>query len=403
MSQVMSNPTVQLKEVAGSTIDAERDRLVEVAQFIHANPELQFKEFKAAERLTAELERAGFKVERGIAGMETAFRATYGEGRPNVAIIAEYDALAGLGHACGHNLIATWALGAALGVRAAVERQPEIGRVTVIGAPAEEGGGGKVVLVNEGVFRGVDAAMMIHGRDRTFLDRGSLAVERAIVKYRGRPAHASSSPDQGINALDAVINVFVSVNALRQQLKPDVRVHGIITHGGDAPNIIPEFAEAKFLLRSQDQAYLDEVKAKFINICQAAALATGASVEIEWGLGYKQRKSSQAIARTFGENLAAQSYGWEAPPAGMGVGSSDIGDVSQVVPTIHPYLQICEPGVGGHTAGFREAAASERAMSTLPVGAKAMAWTAIDLMTRPKLLEEVRAEFRERMGRDPQA
>ncbi len=402
MTDVAANPVHELKATAGRQIDREHDALVEVARFIHANPELQFQEHRAADRLTEELSRRGFTIERPLAGLETAFRASYGEGRPHIAIIAEYDALAGLGHACGHNLIATWALGAAIGVRRAIERKPDLGRVSVIGAPAEEGGGGKVILAEAGVFRGVDAAMMIHGRDRTFLDRGSLAVQRVTVKMYGRPAHASAAPERGINALDAIIQVFVSVNALRQHLKSDVRIHGIISHGGDAPNITPAFAEAKFLLRSADQAYLEEVKEKFANICRAAALATGAREELEWGVGYKQRVCSQTMCRLFGEALEAQGVGWETPPPGMGVGSSDIGDVSQLVPTIHPYLQICEPGIGGHTVEFRKAAASDRAMAMLSVGAKAMAWTAIELMARPEVLAEAKREFRERLGRDPQ-
>jgi amidohydrolase len=389
-----------IKEQIATEVRRMHPRLIEMSQTIHANPELCFEEHRAAALLTNELEEHGFEVERGNAGMDTAFVATYGEGEPVVGIIAEYDALPKIGHACGHNLIGTWAVGAGIALRRAM---PDVqGTIKVIGSPAEEGGGGKVIQADAGVFNGLDAAMMMHPRDRTYLDRGSLAVTPFEIEFFGKPAHASSSPESGINALDAVLQVFNSINALRQSFKPNTRVHGIITHGGDAANIIPEYTSASILVRADNQVYLEELNEKFRNIVNAAALATGCEVRITEGLSYQQRVCNTKLVETFGDNLTALGFEYETPPEGAGVGSSDIGNVSQVVPTIHPYLQICEPGVGGHTEQFAEASRSERAAQLLADGSIVLAWTAADVLLRSELREELRATFREQLGREPQ-
>jgi metal-dependent amidase/aminoacylase/carboxypeptidase family protein len=221
------------------------------------------------------------------------------------------------------------------------------------------------------------------------------------IEFHGKSAHASSSPETGINALDAVIAVFNNVNALRQAFKPNTRIHGVITHGGDAANIIPEYTAAKFLVRSADQTYQEELKQRFRNIVEAAALATGCTVDITEGISYKQRVSNLALVDTFRENLTALGIDYEVPPAGAGVGSSDIGDVSQLVPAIHPYLQICEKGVGNHTPEFAIASGSERADELTAPGATVLAWTAADVLLRPEIREQLAASFREQMGREP--
>lgn len=397
----MASDISEIKEQIATEVRRMHPRLIEMSQTLHANPEICFEEHQAAALLTGELEEHGFEVERGVAGMDTAFIATYGEGEPVVGIIAEYDALPKIGHACGHNLIGTWAIGAGIALRRAM---PDLqGTIKVIGSPAEEGGGGKVIQADAGVFNGLDAAMMMHPRDRTYLDRGSLAVTPFEIEFFGKPAHASSSPETGVNALDAVIQVFNSINALRQAFKPNTRVHGVITHGGDAANVIPEYTSASILVRSDDQAYLDELNQKFRNLVNAAALATGCEVKITEGLTYQQRVCNTTLVETFGRNLTDLGFAYEVPPEGAGVGSSDIGNVSQLVPTIHPYLQICDPGVGGHTQQFAEASKSDRADQLTADGSIMLAWTAADVLLRPELREELRASFREQLGRDPQS
>lgn len=390
----------EVKERIASEARALHPRLIQMSQTIHANPELAFDEYKAAELLTNELEEHGFDVERGVAGLDTAFVATYGSGEPVVGILAEYDALPKIGHACGHNLIGTWGVGAGIVLRRAL---PDVqGTIKVIGTPAEEGGGGKVIMAEHDIFKGLSAAMMMHPRDTTYIDRGSLAVTRFDVEFFGKPAHASSAPFEGINALDAMLQVFFSINQMRQQLRNYTRIHGVITHGGEAANVIPEYTSARILLRADDQDYLEELKGKFRNIVEGAALATGAEAKLTEGVGYKQRVCNTKLVETFGQNLTAMGLDYEVPDANTGVGSSDIGDVSQLVPTIHPYLQICEKGIGGHTAEFAEAAQTERADELTAVGATLLAQTAADVLLRPELREDLRATFREQMGRDPQ-
>jgi amidohydrolase len=395
-----TGPSVEeLKERIALEVRALHPALIDISHTLHANPEIRFEERLAAERLTAELDEHGFEVERGTAGLETAFVATYGSGEPVVGILAEYDALPKIGHACGHNLIGTWAVGAGIALRRAM---PEgFGTVKVIGTPAEEGGGGKVIMAEAGVFDGLSAAMMLHPRDTTYLDRGSLAINRFQVEFFGKSAHASSAPERGISALDAVLQVFFSVNQLRQMFKPHTRVHGVITHGGDAPNVIPDYAAADFLLRSADQTYLDELTTRFLKIVEGAALATGATSKVTQGVSYKQRVSNTTLVQTFGANLDALGIDFETPPADAGVGSSDIGDVSQLVPTIHPYLQICERGIGNHTPEFAEAAAGPLADELLAAGATALAWTAADVLLQPALREQLNTSFRAQLGREP--
>jgi amidohydrolase len=398
----MTATSESIDEIKGHValeVRALHPQLIDISHALHDNPEIRFEEHAAAERLAAELDEYGFEVERNVAGLETAFVATSGSGEPLVAILAEYDALPKIGHACGHNLIATWAIGAGIALRRAL---PEgSGTLKVIGTPGEEGGGGKVIMAEAGVFNGLSAAMMLHPRDSTYLDRGSLALNRFTIEFFGKSAHASSTPERGINALDAVLQVFFSVNALRQAFRPHTRVHGVITHGGEAANVIPDYTAADFLLRSNDQEYLDELTQRFLNIVEGAALATGCRVELTRGISYKQRVCNDTLVEIFGANLDALGILHEVPAVDAGVGSSDIGDVSQLVPTIHPYLQICERGIGGHTTEFAEAAASPLADELLAAGATALAWTAVDVLLRPDLRIQLRESFRGQLGREP--
>jgi amidohydrolase len=316
-----------------------------------------------------------------------------------VALIAEYDALPKLGHACGHNLIATWAVGAGLALKASLP--PSSGTIKVIGTPAEEGGGGKVTMANAGVFHGLDAAIMMHPRDTTFLDRGSLAVTPYTVEFRGKSAHASAFPERGINALDAILQVFFSVNAMRQSLKLHTKIHGVITHGGDAPNVIPDYTSAKFLIRAKEQDYLEDLKRRFLRIVEGAEAATGATATVTEGISYQQRVSNRGLIEVFRDNLTALGFDYETPPADAGVGSSDIGNVSQLVPSIHPYLKICDTGINGHTPEFAVAAASERADELTATGSLILAWTAADVLLCPDVRARLRETFVEDLGREP--
>jgi amidohydrolase len=389
-----------IKQQIADEIRRLHPRLINISHTIHENPEILFQEKEAVALLTNELDEQGFTVERNVAGLETAFVATYGSGKPTVAFLAEYDALPKLGHACGHNLIATWSVGAAIALRRVLPNFE--GTIKVIGTPAEEGGGGKVTMAEAGIFDGLDAAIMMHPRDTTYLDRGSLAITPYTIEFFGKASHASAFPERGINALDAVQQVFYSVNALRQAFRPHTKVHGVITHGGDAANVIPDYTAAKFLVRAKEQDYHEELKQRFRNIVESAALATGTTYKITEGISYKQRVSNTGLVETFRDNLTALGIDFEIPPADAGVGSSDIGNVSQLVPAIHPYLQICDKGIGGHTPGFEVAAGSERADELTATGATVLAWTGVDVLLRPEVRERLRETFREQIGRDPQ-
>jgi len=308
--------------------------------------------------------------------------------------------LPNVGHGCGHNLIATWAIGAGIALRRAL---PDVqGTIQVIGTPAEEGGGGKVIMADKGIFRGLDAAMMIHPGANNFMDRDSLGMTPYTIEFFGKAAHAAAAPHLGISALDAVLQVFFSINALRQLLKSDARVHGIITHGGDAANVIPEYAAAKFQIRSKNQAYLEEMKGKFLRIVEAAAQATGTRVKVTEGISYQQRVCNRTLVEAFSENVSALGFESEIPPADVGVGSSDIGNVSQLVPTIHPYLKICEPDTSGHSKQFAAAAATPLADNLTASGATMLAWTGADVLLRPEVRQQLRTTFREQLGKDPQ-
>ena len=291
MTEIKGPPSTAFVDVATKAIDAAREELVGVALDIHAHPELNYQEHYAAKLLSDTLEGHGFAVERGVGGVETAFRATLqggaGDG-PTVAILAEYDALPEIGHGCGHNLIAMAAVGAGLGVKANLASLP--GRVVVIGTPAEEGGGGKIRLLEAGVFKEVDVCLSSHpSSNRTIIpedipmdESWSLAMVGYRYIFHGKAAHAAAAPEEGINALNAVIHLFSGIDALRQHLRDDVRIHGIITDGGLAPNVVPEFAAANFMLRCRDRRYLsDVVVGKVEQVAQGAALITGATLEVE--------------------------------------------------------------------------------------------------------------------------
>ena len=387
----------ELKERVWQRIDELAEELWNLALRIHENPELGFEEHKAAAWLTEELQKGGFEVELPYGGLKTAFRAEHpakNEG-PAIAILAEYDALPELGHACGHNLIATIAVGAALGLAPFKGELP--GRLVVLGTPAEEGGAGKILLIQAGAFRDVDLAMMVHPSDQTLVERGSLAITEVEIEFQGKASHASSEPEKGINALDAVIQTFNALNALRQHIKDGARIHGIITDGGRKPNIVPEHAAARFYVRAAENAYRDELVEKLRRCAQGAALATGAQLTFKKvGHEYKAMRPNHHLAQAFRRNIEALGYPVEEPKGGMG--STDMGDVSWEVPAIHPYIRITEGEVPGHSREFAQAARSERAKEAMLAAAKAVAGTCIDVWTDPELYRAVREEFERGRG-----
>jgi amidohydrolase len=392
----------QLKTRVTAAVDQLAEDLWSLALRIHANPELAFKEEKAAAWLTELLERRGCRVERGVGGLSTAFRAEVpGAGAgPTVAVMAEYDALPGIGHACGHNVIATAGAGAgaALAVAAsalAQARLPYRGRVVVLGTPAEEGGAGKVKLMEAGVVRDVDAAMMIHPRCGTQVWRPTLGLMKAKVEYFGKAAHASSWPWRGVNALNAVIGLFNALDAMRQQIRPDARVHGVITAGGQQPNIIPEYTAADFYLRSLDKAYLQELRRRFEAAAQGAATATGCRVEVTVDPTiHDPMKPNVAMASLFEKNLAWIDFPVDPDDGQAGYGSTDAGNVSHAVPTIHPYIRTAPDGVPGHSRDFAEHSATPLARAGMVAAAKALALTALDLLAEPAALQAAKEEFR---------
>ena len=388
-------PRDALVNDAIAAIDHARERLVALSLEIHRNPELAFRERKACALLATFLGEREFAVTTPYAGIDTSFRADAGRGEPVIAILCEYDALPDIGHACGHNLMAMMGAAAGVGVRAVIDRLE--GSVAVIGTPAEEGEGGKIALLEAGGFDDVDAAMIVHAGSRTLAYRRSLASVRVDVEFRGKAVHAASQPDQGVNALDGMILTFTGVNALRQQLRPDARVMGIITNGGSAANIIPDYAAGKFSLRALDRAYRDEIIERFAQVARGAASATGATlnISIRRNSAYDNMVPNRAMADRYAQHL--RSFGvevaQESPDERMG--STDMGNVMQALPAIHPYIKIAPEGTPGHSVAFRDAAAGIDAHDAALKAAKAMALLTIDLLRERDLLRLAKAEFEE--------
>ncbi|HHY17212.1 MAG TPA: M20 family metallopeptidase [Firmicutes bacterium] len=393
-----------LKNKVAGTVDALKDRLCSISDQMYREPEIGLQEVKSSKLLTNFLEEHGFDVETGLCEMPTSFRAIRKgkPGGPTVAILAEYDALPGLGHGCGHNIIGTAAAGAGAALAALMDNIQ--GNLVVLGSPAEEGAvdnaGGKVALVEGGVFENVDVAMMFHPSQSDVVISSSNARVAMEITFYGKSAHAAGAPHEGINALDAAILTFNNWNALRQHVKEDVRIHGVITKGGVAPNIIPDYAEIRMYVRAKDMDYLKEIEEKVRNCAEGAALATGAKVKFRHtARTYANMITNKTLAEVFAKNLEALGRKVSPPEPKAGGGSTDMGNVSQVVPSVHPYIAICKPGTAtGHSKEFAEATISEMGHEALLDGAKALAMTAIDVFTQSGLLEAARKEFTEVVG-----
>ncbi|MGH7369512.1 MAG: M20 family metallopeptidase [Candidatus Methylomirabilaceae bacterium] len=386
---------MQIKTEVVRAVDRLADELVAISRFLHQHPELAFEEHQAARHLTAILKARGFDVTDGVAGLPTAFlaRSADGPATATVALLAEYDALPSLGHACGHNLIAASSIGAALVLQPFLSALG--GRVAVVGCPAEERGGGKIALVKAGLFQGVDAALLVHPSNRTELFKCALAMRALRVEYFGKSSHAAAAPHLGINALDGVVLAFTNINALRHQLRDDARIHGIITDGGRAPNIIPDYAAARFYVRALDHDYLHDLHRRVVACLEAAAQATGSKVSIQdEGEEYHPMKCNRTLGTLFRANLEILGEKVEQTPEDQELGSTDVGNVSQVVPTIQPTIALTnQPSVVCHTTAFAEAAGGAPGDRALLLAAKALAMTTVDLLADPTCLRQVQDEF----------
>ncbi len=384
----------RLKKQVISEVDRRRDELIALSLKLHANPEIAFQEEKAAAWLADYLEGEGFALERGICNIATAFRASYGQGEPRVAILAEYDALPGVGHGCGHNIIGTASTAAGLAAKTVVDETG--GTVLVIGTPAEEAAGGKVYMADRGAFKELTCAMMAHPGNRDVAVGYALACLELNVEFQGRAAHAAARPEAGLNALDAMIASFVNIGLLRQQLRDSARIHGIITDGGQAVNVIPHHTAASLLIRAEDDVYLDEsLKEKVLACFRAAAEATGCRLEHRWGeeSRYKAMRSNHALAEAYRANIEGLGRKVIEPESRRSMGSTDMGNVSAIVPAIHPSITVAPPDIPIHTVEFREMAASEAGHKALLDSAKALAMTAVDVLTDADLRERMKREF----------
>lgn len=376
---------------AGAAVAARADRLWDVALALHRDPETAFAEHRAASRLCDEL--AGFDIDRGVAGLPTAFTARHGTGRgPTVALLLEYDALPGLGHACGHNLIAAAGLGAALAVRDVLP-SPD-GTVLVVGTPAEEGGGGKIIELAHGVFDGVDAALMVHPGAHDWVWAPLTAQVELAVTFHGRAAHPTGNPTEGVDALAALIQLFTTVGAVRPRLPAGSHVQGIVTYGGEATNIVPDRAEGRFGLRALTTTALEDLAAQLTTMATAIATATGTTVGVERPRApYHHFRNNTVLADRFATHLAEAGITLTEPAPGVFLGSSDIGNVSTTVPAIHPFVAIVEEDQSDHTPEFAAAAASPGARTAMLAAAEALAETTLDLLRQDALREEAWAAF----------
>ncbi len=388
--------TNKIHESIKQRIDEVSEELISASHAIHANPELAFKEFFACETLTNALEHHDIKTEKAVYSLETSFEAklnTDSEGA-TVAILAEYDALPGMGHACGHNIIATSALGAALGLHAVAQELP--GSVRLIGTPAEEKGGGKELMARNGAFEGIDAAMMIHPAGTNLASMPCICVAEVEVIYHGKSSHASAMPHKGINALDGLLLAYQAISNLRQHIRSTERIHGIITEGGSAPNIVPDRSAGQFYVRAADDRELAQLKPRVQSCFEAGAKGSGCEVEVNWAnVDYLDLNTNWPLAELFQEH--AESLGRQFIPyeeaVKFGAGSTDMGNVSHRLPSIHPMLAVAPPNVVIHNPEFAKWAASEKGDAAVIDGAKALALTAADFLLSTELQDRAKTAY----------
>ena len=378
------------KATIGEVLDRRRSSLVALSRAIHDDPELCFEEHHAARAVGQHLGEAGLEVETGIYGIPTALRATAGSGSLSVVVCAEYDALPSVGHACGHNLIAAAAVGAGIGL-AAVADELDL-RITVLGTPAEEGGGGKVLLLDRGAFEDAHAAMMVHPWHEDRLGAVCLAVDHIEARYTGREAHASAAPSKGINAADALVVAQVAIGLLRQHFAPGDQVHGFVADGGQAPNIVPKHTVGRFMVRARTVEELDVLRGRIDRCFEAGALATGCRLEIvELSPRYSDYVGDDALLAAYRANAERLGRRFEADDAGKALPtiSTDMANVSKALPAIHPLVGLDAAGAVIHEPAFADAAIGPSAEQAILDGALAMAWTAVDAATSTDLRQHL--------------
>ena len=383
-----------MKSTIESTIEQHKASLIELARFIGEHPELGHEEFQASEKLIGLLQAHGFTVQNPVLNLPTAFIGTYTADKPGpvVAFLCEYDALPELGHACGHHLICTMGAAAAIGLKSVIDELG--GTIRVYGTPAEETKGAKVPMSAAGLFDDVDFALMAHPYHTYEKSGQSLAMDAVQFEYFGKAAHAAASPYEGVNALDAVLQLFNSVNALRQQLQSHTRIHGIITEGGKAANIIPEYAAAQFYIRSANRPYTDETVSKVLRCAEGAALQTGCTLKVSnYEYSYDELITNETLSDLFTRNLIDMGVDETSIEYGKDHGSVDLGNVSRHCPAIHPYIKVIDEKHLLHTPEFRDLAMQERAFEGMLFGARALAFTAYDAIRSPQTLDAIRKEF----------
>ncbi|CDQ18601.1 amidohydrolase [Halobacillus karajensis] len=387
--------TQSLEDTLIENIKKRQNNYVETSHLIHDNPEIGNEEYFASQQLIRLLEESGFKVDTHIPEHPTAFKARKSSNKPGpiIGYLAEYDALPELGHACGHNIIGTASIAAAIAIGEVLPHTG--GEVVVLGTPAEEGGpngSAKGTFVKHGLVDELDACMMVHPLGRTSGSAPTLAVDPVDFEFFGKSAHAASNPEDGINALDAVLQLYNGLNALRQHVTDDVRIHGVILDGGSAPNIVPDYARARFYLRAATREKCDRLTNKAENIAKGAAAMTGASYKMTHiQNGVDNFKVTPRFDKVFQEKITALGENYYKDRKGLG--STDAGNISQVVPTIHPYIKIGRESLIAHTDAFREAARSPQGDEALIKGAIALAQTGLELLTHPQLLKEIHLEY----------
>ena len=393
--------SVEAKQRIVAAVESRSERLIDVSHSIWEHPELCYAEHHAHDLLCDALEAEGIAVERGAFDIPTAFRAEAGGEGPTIVVCCEYDALPGIGHACGHNVIAAAGLGAGL---AAAEVAHELGgRVVILGTPAEEGGGGKVFMIERGAFEGVDAAMMVHPADADLDSLWAIAIHELHCEYHGRAAHAAAAPHRGVNALDAAVLGYMGVAALRQHIEGHERIHGIFTHGGDKPNIVPSRVAMEWYVRSGTRESLAALKPRVLAALEAGAMAAGATMEHSWpNPPYDDLLDNAPLDAAYAANLAGRGrtvLSKNLRPEFLG--STDMGNVSHLVPSIHPMIAVAPDGVAIHTAEFAEHARGPGGDRAVIDGAIAMAATMVDLWTDASLLEAATSAHGSAQGEHP--
>ncbi|MEI7617824.1 MAG: M20 family metallopeptidase [Actinomycetota bacterium] len=393
----MNNDIESLKDAVCAEVDRLAPQLLKASEDIHAHPELNFEEHYAHDLLTDLLEQAGLPTQRHAYGVATGFEARAGDTGYDIAVLCEYDALPAIGHACGHNIIATAGLGA--GLAAATVAQRAGGRLRIMGTPAEEGGGGKIVMARNGAFAGVDAAMMVHPADADLIRMDTIALQTVDVEFHGKAAHAAAAPHEGRNALDAAVLGYMNVAALRQHIGPNERIHGIFTKGGDKANIVPAETEMNWIVRSQTIASLQPLKNRVLQCFGGAAAACGCTTSSTWNtLTYADMIDNGPMVASYVANSGRLGR-VVVDPTALGrrvVGSTDMGNVSYLVPSIHPMIKTAPDGVAIHTVDFARWAISPLAKRALIDAAKAMAMTVIDLWCDPDLMINTKEAFSRR-------